>query len=154
MRLRTNKNLRRGATLAETAVVSIVLLILILGMLDLGIEVLRYNSVSHAARQGARQAIVHGALAPASLQGGPWGPATINTHANASGIPAVAALEPYLFTCDPDQTTIKLEWPDGGNDPGKRVRVTVTTAYQPMMTFIFGNLSITLQASSTAVISH
>jgi Flp pilus assembly protein TadG len=154
MRLRLAKTKRRGATLAETAIVISVFLILVLGLLDLGIGVLRYNSVSHAARQGARQAMVHGALAPAGVQGGPWGPGTISAPATASGIPAVAALQPFLFTCDPPSTTIQVAWPDGNNQPGNRVSVTVTTPYQPMMTFIFGNPSITLQATSTVTIAH
>jgi Flp pilus assembly protein TadG len=154
MRLRTGKTVRRGATAAETAVVVLVFLILVLGMLDLGIGVLRYNSVSHAARQAARQAMVHGSLAPAKVQGGPWGPDTIDAKASSSGTPAVATLQPYLFTCDLDKTTVHVEWPDGSNEPGKRVRVTVSTPYQPMMTFIFGNPSITLQATSTITIAH
>jgi hypothetical protein len=153
MRPRTIKATRRGATLAETAVVLNVFLILVLGMLDLGIGVLRYNAVAHAARQGARQAMLHGSFAPSNVQGGPWGPTPINTTGD-SGVPIAAALEQYLFTCDPDTTTIKVEWPDGSNLPGKRVRVTVSTPYHPMMSFIFGNPSITLQATSIVQIAH
>jgi Flp pilus assembly protein TadG len=153
MRLRSKRAVRRGAALAETAVVLGTFLMLILGLLDMGVCALRYNAVSNAARQGARQASVHGSLALSSWQGGPWGPAAINASGNASGVPLVAAVQPYLFTCDLDQTTVQANWLDGSNEPGKRVRVTVTTVYSPMLTFFLNN-SVALTATSTLTIAH
>jgi Flp pilus assembly protein TadG len=141
--------------MVEAAVIISVLLMLILGMIDLGIAVMRYNSISQAAREAARQAMVHGALSPSSWNGGPWGPAKVSTTASAGSVPVVGAVRPYLFTVDDlDGTTIQVEWPDGSNEPGKRVRVTVSTPYHPMFTFILGNPSITLQATSTVIIAH
>src|SRR5262245_26201074 len=64
------RSARRGAVLAEAAIVIFVFLILVFGMMDLGIGVARNNALSQAARQGVRQAIVHGRLAPSGWNGG------------------------------------------------------------------------------------
>jgi Flp pilus assembly protein TadG len=54
------RNERRGSALVETAVVYPVLFLLVLGIILMGISVFRYQQVAHAAREGARYAIVHG----------------------------------------------------------------------------------------------
>ena len=51
---------RKGAALVETAIVYPVLFLLIFGIILVGIAVFRYQQVAHAAREGARYAIVHG----------------------------------------------------------------------------------------------
>ena len=88
MRLSKRRGQRPGAVSLEGLVIFGVLMTLCLGMLDLGIGVFQYHIVSEAARQGARQAIVHGQMAPAGWNGGPWGPSTINEQANAAGYDA------------------------------------------------------------------
>jgi hypothetical protein len=145
---------RRGVTLVESSVILLTFLTFILGMLDLSLALLRSNIHSEAGRRGARQAIVHGQSASAGWNGGPWGPTTIDVLANASGVPIVDEIAPMLVGMDLSQTHIKVEWIDGGNGVGQRVRVTVSGSYQPMMTFIFGNPSIPLSASSTMPIAH
>jgi hypothetical protein len=153
MRLRQQPG-RRGATLVEGAIVLMVFLTLIFGMLDLGIAVLRYNTLSEAARQGARESIVHGKLAPAGWLGGPWGPAAIDVAASTTGVPAVDAITPLLVGFNLDETRIRVEWPNGTNDLQQPVRVTVSSLYHPIMTFIFGNPAFNLSASSTMPIAH
>lgn len=153
MRLR-DRTVRRGLTFVETAITILVFLTLVLGMLDLGVGVLRHSILSESARNGVRQAIVHGSLAPAGWNGGPWGPATIDVPATAVGIPIVDEVQPLLAGLDLGQTRINVEWSDGGNDVGQQVRVRIRTPYQPIMTFIFGNPTFTLQAASTMAIAH
>lgn len=145
---------RRGATLVEGAIVLMVFLTLLFGMLDLGIAVLRFNSLSEVARQGAREAIVHGKLAPAGWQGGPWGPTTLDVSASTTGIPVVDAVRPLLVGFNLDETRIKVEWPSGSNDLGQPVRVTVLGSYRPVTPFVFGTAGFTLSASSTMPIAH
>jgi hypothetical protein len=142
---------RRGATVVEMAIVVSVFLTLVLGMLDLGIAVFRYHLLAQAARQGARQAIVHGSMADRL---GPWGPATYAGTADVEGHPIVAAIRPFLVGLDLSQVTIQAEWPDADNKFEQRVRVAVSAPYQPMMTFIFGNPTFTLQGTSTMLIAH
>jgi len=154
MRIPQQQLRRPGTVTVEATVVVLALLIIILGMLDLGLAVFQYHVVSEAARQGARLAIVHGQMAPSGWNGGSWGTTTINKSANTTGTPIVDEIKPLLVGLDLTQTTIKAEWLDGSNAPENRVRVTVSTTYQPCVTFIFGNTSINLSASSTMPIAH
>jgi len=137
------------------AIVLMVFLILVFGMLDLGIAVLRYHQLSQAARQGAREAIVHGKLAnvPPSLV--PWGPGPYSGRVSDAGHPLVAAIEPSLVGFDLSQVWVDVQW-IGGNDPrqGHRARVTVSAPYQPIMLFIFRTDPFTLSATSTMAIAH
>jgi hypothetical protein len=123
---------------------------LVLGMLDLAWGVFRYHMIGEAARQGARQAIVHGSMADRLL---PWGPADYAGTAE-DGSPLAKAVESSLHGLELSEVTIQAQWIDGGNDPEQRVRVTVSAPYRPIMTFIFGNPAIPLQAASTMAIAH
>ena len=154
MRLSQKRADRTGAATLEAAIVIPVFLLLVLGTIDLGVGVFRHNTLSQAARQGARQAIVHGKLAPAGWNGGPWGPTTIDVPSTATGMPVVDSVKPTLVGCPPADTRVRVEWPDGGNAVGDRVRVTVTSKYQPMITWIFGGGTISLSATSTMPIAH
>ena len=109
---------------------------------------------------------MHGQLAPSGWNGGPWGPpssyptltdvpnSSYTVTANASTDYIALAIKPYLANMDLSQVTIKVQWIDASNSPEKRVRVTVSTTWQPLMLFIFGNQSIPLSASSTMPIAH
>ncbi len=151
----TTRSNRRGATIVELAIVLLLFLILVLGMLDLGIGVFRRQTLAQAARQGARQAIVHGALADRPEFGYvPWGPGTLTETADVGAHPVVEKIRPYLAGFDLSEVTIQAEWLDGDHRFEDRVRVTVSAPYRPMMTFIFGNLEITLQGTSTMAVAH
>jgi hypothetical protein len=82
-----------------------------------------------------------------------WGPAAYGP-APASDTHAIAkAVAPKLAGLDPAAVTLKVEWLDGSNEEENRVRVTVTTDYQPMLTAVFG-ASIRLSSTSTVRITH
>jgi hypothetical protein len=121
---------------------------MIFGMIDLGLGVMRFNMISHAAREGVRQAMVHGKHAIS-----PWSTAT-NLAASTVGNPIVDAIAPQLIGCDLTTTTITLAWVDGSNDIGQRVRVAINTTYQPFMTYIFGATAIPQTAASTSRFTH
>jgi Flp pilus assembly protein TadG len=91
---------RAGATLVEAAVVYPVLFLLVLGILLLGIGVFRYQQVSHAAREGARWAAVHGAR-----------------YAEETGQPAATAesvfenaIKPQMAGSNPANITYSVTW--------------------------------------------
>src|SRR5262245_46439280 len=107
MRIPGRQQRRQGTVTVESTVVVLALLIMILGMLDLGLAVFQYHVVSEAARQGARLAIVHGQMAPSGFNGGSWGTTTINKSANTTGTPIVDDIKPLLVGLDLTQTTIK-----------------------------------------------
>lgn len=151
---RLQPNRRRGSTLAEAAMVILVFAVIVLGMIDLGVGVYRRNVLAQAARMGARQAITHGSRAPSGWNGGPWGPTAISQPATNTGVPIVAVVRPMLGACDLPNTTVGVEWPDGGNAIDQRVRVTMSTPYRPILSAFLGNQTITLTASSTMTIAH
>lgn len=150
MRLRSLTHQRRAATLVESAVIFAVFIILILGFLDLGVGVLRYHLLAQAARQGARQTIVHGELAS---EFGSWGPTALGPITAADPHPLAQTVHRSLVGMDPASVTIQAEWLDGHNRPGGRVRVMITAAYRPAVTLVF-NAPIHLRASSTMTIAH
>ena len=149
------RNRRRGATIVEMSIVLSVFLMLTLGMIDLGTCVFRYHVLSNAARQGARRAIVHGALANSALDGGPWGPTTIDVAATSTSTPIVGGahdgIAGLLVGCNPAQTTIEVQWTKNSNAVGQPVQVTLSTPYTPVMWFLTGG---TLTAASTMQIVH
>jgi Flp pilus assembly protein TadG len=156
MRLQRAKSRRSGAAMVESGLILTALMMLLIGAFDLGMVVFRQHVLSEAARQGVRQAIVHGSLAPAGWNGGPWGPSTYGgstTYWNDSDIKA-QTIAPYLAGNDPSTVTVKYEWPDGSNAVEKRVRVTLTTTWTPIIGFIFGNQTYTITASSMMPIAH
>ena len=148
---RNAKGLRRGALMVETAIVMTVLIALTLGAVDLQIGVYRYNTLSEAARHGARQAMVHGALAPPAQ--GIWGPGTYNGTA-ADGSPYANAVRPLLVGFPQNDVAVKLEWLDGSNAVGQRVRYTLSTTYRPLLGFLIGYPNLNLNAASTMPIAH
>jgi hypothetical protein len=161
-RIRKRRRPRRGATIVEMAIVLLTFLTLVLGMLDLGLGVARYNSLAHAARQGARQAIVHGSMADRL---GPWGPATVGPFSLGATPPSIvlpstdaadiaAFIQPMLVHFNPAEVDVTVAWPEGGNEFGQPVTITLSAPFRPMMTFIFGNPTITLTAESTMSIAH
>ena len=152
MRRSPKQAVRRGAAAVEAAIVLPVFLFLVLGMVDLGVGIFRKQMVGQAARETARMAMVRGSMAPSQL--GKWGPTTYGP-ASADASDAIArTVTPKLGGLDPANVTLKLEWLDGSNAEEKRVRATVTTTYQPVLTYIFGKSPITLSATSTIKITH
>jgi Flp pilus assembly protein TadG len=162
---------RRGAALVEAAVMSTLFLTLVFGMLDLGGVLFRNHLACEAARQGARNAIVHGYLSQHNSTMNAWGPTPSYYPALPSGSlyssstsytvqadnpsdELASTIRPYLAGIDPSTVTIRIEWPDGNNDLGNRVRVTVSVPYRTITLFLFGEQSITLVVSSTMTIAH
>ena len=142
--------------MVEAAIFLPVFVFIVLGMLELAVLVLRYNWVSEASRQGARMAVVRGALAPGTT-GTPvmnsWGPSTYEEPATDAGEIA-KSLEPYTTLLEPSRTTIRVEWPDGDLEVGSRVRFKVTTSHEAFISSLFGGRTWTVSGTSTMVIAH
>jgi hypothetical protein len=152
MRLRPQAVRRSGAAMVDAALVLPVFLTLIVGMIDLGVAVFQANVLSETARQGARRAIVHGALA--SSGPGSWGPGTYGPVALTDSGAVAQEISPYVNgLIDPSKVNVTVQWLDGGNQENDRVQVTLTYTYQPITTYVF-NGSFPLSASSTMTISH
>ncbi len=142
---------RRGAAMVETAIVLSTLLILLLGMFDLSLGVLRHNFLSDSARRLAREAVVHGRLAEADKTA--WGTSTyVGTAADVSEIGDM--VRPLLLTMNPEDVQVRVDWLSGSNEPGALVRVTITYTHAPMTSFVLGGADVELRAVSTMQIAH
>jgi Flp pilus assembly protein TadG len=155
MMVRGRKHLnRRGAVMAEAAIILPVFLFLALGTLDLGLAVFRNHTVAEASRQGARIASVHGSLA---TQLGTWGTTAYSGAGNSTDTIPTAMNNAGAFAgLNPANVTVSVSWPDSGNNPqnGDRVEVAVSTTWTPMFTYVFGSRTVTLSATSIMPIAH
>lgn len=140
---------RRGVTLVETAIVLSTFAVMMLGMLELGLAVLRQNSLDAAARHVARDAIVRGAMA---ARGTAWGPASYRSHAAATAEIPGSAREP-LIAVDPRDVTVAVDWPDGGNQPEQRVRVRCSYRHETMFPLLLGR-NLDLRSECVMRIAH
>lgn len=127
-----------------------VLLVLVLGMLELGIGVLQHNELSEGARHVARHAIVRGHR---SISATPWGPSAYAGTA-ADGTEAAETLRGTLVAVNPGDVHLQITWPDGDNEPDSRVRVEINYQHKPIIAYLVGNYTIDLSAVSTMRILH
>ncbi len=142
---RKRKPDRRGATALEMALILLFFLPLLLLMFDLGIAVFRYNVLAEAARQAARRAIVHGSMAHQ-----PWGPEAFSgTATDPHELVADDDFQQFLNVLGPSDVNIEARWPNG-NREGKRVKLTITAPYRPILALP----SFGLKAESTMLIAH
>jgi hypothetical protein len=150
-RITPDQRTRRGAAVAEAAIVMSVFLLILLGSIDLALVVLRDNTLADAARQLARTAIVRGERAEAIAT--PWGPEAYTGTAGDDTAYA-AVIRPILVTLDPETVQIRLDWPDGGNADGDRVEVTLSTEHHSLLPSLVGAEPYRLHATSTMPIEH
>jgi hypothetical protein len=137
--------------MVESAIILGIALFIVFGILDLGLAVLHYNTISEGARRVARAGIVHGR--EAEPEGSVWGPATYSgTAADQSEI--AASILPAITVLDPAQVSVQVEWPDGQNEPDDLLRVTVRTTYRPILPKLVGRDAIELSAVSLMRIQH
>ena len=124
----------RGAEIIEFAIVSILFLMLAFGVMEFGRAIWMYGTVAHAAREGARFAIVRG-----SDSGRTAVPADVTSHVAqiAGGMTGL---------------TVTTTWDDPAKDPGSVVQVQVDKDFQPALPIV--NLgSFTLSSTSRMVIA-
>lgn len=141
---------QRGATMVESAVVLGVFLLILFGMFDLGIAVLKRNSLAESARRLAREASLRGALSAPEKT--PWGPTEMTGVVDGSAIEPFVS--PVLLGADPADVRFSITWPDGGNEVGKRVNVKVSHTSTSIASGLLGVGDTELVGESTMRISH
>ena len=142
---------RTGAALLEGTIVLAVFLTIIFAMFDLGLAVMRQNSLAEAARRLARTAIVHGDLAPPEHSS--WGPLAYSGTADDDHEIA-DAVRAGLITMNPGEVSVSVTWPDGDNRTSDRVIVSVEYPHRTILPSLFGSASMNLRAESTMRIEH
>jgi Flp pilus assembly protein TadG len=133
---------RRAVTTVELAIIAPVVILLLIGMVDLGVAVYSSNTLAEAVRAGARYAVVHGANSTS-----PAGPT-----ANSTAVENV--VKGYAPGIKAANLVVTSTWPDGSNAFGNRVTVVATYNYNSAIAWIIGITTIPLRATTTMEISH
>lgn len=122
-----------------------VLLMLIVGLFDVGRAVEQENTLAYAAREGSRYAIVHGSSSSSPI---PY--CASCTNATVTGVVDSAAVSVN------GPIAVTLAYPDGDNKRGSRVSIQATAPFVPLPSrWLFnGALSVTLRGGSELVIEY
>ena len=143
---RTN---RRGSVAVESALVLGALSLLLLGMLEMSLILLNQTAMAEGARRVARAAMVHGDRAPDET----WGPAKLTLQGSDTH-EAAAKLREILCAVPASDVELEVEWIDGDNSAGDRVRVTLQHTHRPIVPAWGWNTGMVLRGSSTMQIAH
>ncbi|MDA0204900.1 MAG: TadE/TadG family type IV pilus assembly protein [Acidobacteria bacterium] len=130
-------NVERGAEMAEFALSFLLFLILVVGIFEGGRLVWTYETLAHAARQGARFAIVHGERNPL----GDDTAITAAVQAQAVGLPS-------------GDLTVNTVWSDADKKGGSVVTVSATYPISFIASpLVFGANGLSLTARSQATVA-
>lgn len=149
---RTRQN-RSGAAIVEAAISLGVLLTFLVFLLDFAIASYRSEALNYLADRVARAAAVQGPKALSSFNGGPWGPATVNTTLLSNDRIATVA-RTHNLGLPASQVTIHVTWPAGSNAIGNPVVVTAEVPWTPSFVRPFIQSVMTLRGVSRQIITH
>ena len=138
-----------GQAIIETALILPILVLLLIGIFDLGRAVWLSNTLATAVREGSRYGVVHGAQS-----GSPTGPGSA-TYTPPNVDTAITSAVQQYATGVPNMT-VNATWPDGNANRGSRIVVAASFPFTPLISqaFIGDALSVTIQSSSTLVIEQ
>lgn len=142
----TNDSRSGGQALVEFSIAVTVFLVLLMGVVDFGVAIYKYNGVSQAAREVARVTSVH--------PGSPLGTDPLIAPVVATQQGLIPGLSAPTFTCvDATGTPVStLSPPRSCNYATDSVQVTVTAPYKAV-TPLLGLLGTwTMQGTSSAQI--
>jgi len=141
------RRMDQGNALVEFTFVAIMLVVVMLGIVEMGRMMLVYTTVANAARAGARYAIVHGADRTGSGANGPSGPGSTTQVKTVVNDFASAGL------LNVSNLNITVNYPNGTNTADSPVTVTVTYPYDPWVPYFGSLLNTTLGSTSEGVIT-
>lgn len=146
----TSRKAQRGQGLVEFSLSIIVFLVILMGIVDFGMAIYRFNGVSQAAREIARVTSVHPCAAPAALTCAPGTSASAETQAViATQKGLVPGLEDPDFECVDDSAAVVTTPCDFSRHS---VQVTVTSPYRPVTPLLGLTGTWTMKGSSSAQI--
>jgi Flp pilus assembly protein TadG len=135
-----------GVTLVEAALSISLLLTMVFGIIAGGYMLYAYHYISYAARLGTRYAIVRGSACDNS-GGMPDCPNVTNAQ-----ITAYVQGKRFLGI-DPSLMTVTASWPNGTDNPGDPINVTVQYPFPFAVPFVTGN-TVIMHSTSQMVISQ
>ena len=131
--------------MVEFSLAILIFLVLLMGIVDFGMSIYKYNGVSQAAREIARVASVH--------QGSVWGSSEI-IGVVATQQKLIPGLSSPTFTCTQVDGTAQTMTSSGQCPPNAYVQVEVTAPYRAA-TPVLGLIgTITMKGSSSAQIQQ
>lgn len=142
-----------GNSLVEFSLISVMFIMLMLGMVELGRMVLVYTTIAHAAKYGSRYAIVHG-----YFQSG-----TTDTTATVTAVQTQVKNFSGIAPIDKTNVSVTVTYPTyvfsgktycGTNSAGCPVQVQVSYPFTPLLGYFNGMLSVTLSSTSEGVITY
>ncbi len=127
-----------GQTMVEFAAIATVFLLIVFGVMSLGIAVYSYNTISNAAREAVRYAVVHSP--------------TSSNPATTTQIQQVAIN--YATALNLAQTDIVVSWPPDPNIATRTdAQVQISYPYQLNIPFL-GPVTLTLASTSRMLVSQ
>jgi hypothetical protein len=166
------KRSERGQNLVEFALILPVLVILLVGIFDLGHVVWTNDALSNASREAARFAIVHGGSDSTACPVGPAPASLVVPSASATcphPSPSVQSVKDeagqwlqgvggthHVYVCYGDVTSCTSDTDAAGatNVRGTRITVTVTTDMGLSAPALLGIGPFHLSASTTMLVNH
>ncbi len=138
------KQRERGATMVEFALFFILFMTLSMALMDLGRGIWTFTTISHAARQGARFAMVHGS-------------ANLVKDANGkdiTGTQIASVVKANAIGLDPSKITVTPTW-DPSNSRGNYVQVRVSYPFQLIVApLILPQSGLSLSSTSRMVVAN
>jgi Flp pilus assembly protein TadG len=144
-----------GATMVEFALVTVMLVLVLLSVVEMGRMILVYTTMANAAKAGARYAMVHGSLRTGAGATGVNGPSSAGSYSQVQTVAQNYAAAGLLTGSN---VNVLVSYPShtgtyAGNYPGDKVDVTVSYTYNPLLGYFSSILNRTLSSTSEAVIT-
>jgi len=140
---------QRGQGLVEFSMTIVIFLVILMGVVDFGMAVYKFNGVSQAARELARVTSVHPCVAPGALTCAPGGSAETAAVVGVQKA-LIPALEDPVFTCV-DEAGVDVS-PNPCDFSKHSVQVTITAPYRPVTPLLGLTGTWTMKGSSSAQI--
>lgn len=141
--MRRRKSARRGSTIIEFALVTLLLMVVIFAGIEFDRMVSVYTAVANSARAGVRYAIVHGSDRTGTGDP-PSGPG------DQSAVIAKVRQFASAGLLDPSALNVDVQYPVD-NKPGSLVKVAVTYPYDP---FIVLPLTVNITSATQGIIVY
>lgn len=141
-----------GQTTVEFGFVVVLLIMVLLGVVEMGRMILVYTTMADAARAGVRYAMVHGGDRTGSGSSGASGPSS-GTSCTCPEVQTVVNAYAAAGLLNTANVTTTVTYPDSSNLPGSAVSVTVQYTYDPLISYFNPSLATTLSSTSEGVIT-
>jgi Flp pilus assembly protein TadG len=152
-RLSCRRKSEQGNTIVEFALISVMFIMLLLGVIEMGRMILVYTTIAHAAKYGERYAIVHGFFRTGATDTTATVTDIQTQVQNFSGIAPLITSNVNVAVNYPTYVLDKKTY-CGTNAVGCPVQVKVTYPFAPLLGYFNSMLSVNLSSTSEGVITY